>query len=418
MPDGVSWGAMVRKRMFAPRTRLPKGKQRRRERDADVTPGRAQLGSFAFGLSEFGGAIGDFGTLVPFAVGLITVCGLSPAGLLITLGLANLTTGLVFRLPIPIQPMKVLGAMAIAQAWAPTQVYTAALAMGALWLVLGASGTMGLLGRWTPDPVVRGIQIALGVNLGLQGARWIAGEWWLGLAALGLILVFRFMRRFPASIAVVAFGVGVMAVRGHLSGLPGPGLSLPTLTPPDLGLLWPAFRDGGLAQVPLTITNSVIATAILLRRWFPHRPLTERKLALSVGLLNATLPLLGSMPLCHGAGGLAARYHFGARTGGANLIEGTLELVAGLVFSASLAALLVRFPMAVLGAMMLWVGVELAKFGRELRLDWMLAPALATVAGTLAMNIAVGFAAGLAVHYLMYRDPAARRPRYVGHRSP
>ncbi len=379
---------------------------RRRER-----PG-LRLGSFEFSLAELGGAFGDFGTLVPFVVGLITVCGLSPAGLLISLGLANLATGVVFRLPVPIQPMKVLGAMAIAGVWSPDKVYTAGITMGGLWLVLGASGTIGKLGRWTPDPVVRGIQVALGLSLGLQGGRWIAGEWWLGLAALGLILLCRLTRHVPASLAALGLGVAVLAVRGELGALPGPALSLPAVTLPDLSLVWPALRDGGLAQIPLTITNSVIATAILLRRWFPETSVSERKLSLSVGVLNAVLPLLGGMPLCHGAGGLAARYHFGARTGGANLIEGALELTAGLLFSVAIAALLVLFPMPVLGAMMLLVGVELARFGRELRLDWSLAPALATVAGTLAVNIAVGFAAGLALHYLLFRGPRAGHPRF------
>lgn len=375
-------------------------------------------GPFRFGLQEWGGAVGDFGTLVPFVVGLITICGLAPAGLLVTLGLANVATGLLFRLPIPIQPMKALAAMAIAGVWSSDKVHTAALVMGGLWLLLGASRALRTLGRWTPDPVVRGIQLALGITLALQGARWIAGGWWLGLGALALILLCQLTRRVPASLAAIGLAVLVMALRGDLVGLPGPALSLPQLTLPDLGLVWPSLRDGGLAQIPLTITNSVIATAILLRRWFPGREVSERKLALSVGFLNAALPLLGSMPLCHGAGGLAARYRFGARTGGANLIEGTLELTAGLVFSAALATLLVAFPMPVLGAMMLLVGLELAKFGRELRLDWGLVPALTTVVGTLVANIAVGFAAGLLVHYLLFARPEGGRPRAVFRRSP
>jgi len=371
-----------------------------------------RLGSFEFSLPELGGALGDFGTLVPFVVGLITVCGLSPVGLLVSLGLANLAAGFIFRLPVPIQPMKALGAMAIAGAWTPDKVYTAGIAMGGVWLLLGGSGAMGKIGRWTPDSVVRGIQVALGLSLAIQGVRWITGEWWLGLVALGVILVCQLIRYVPASLAAVGLGIGVLALRGELVGLAGPALSLPSLTLPEVELVWPALRDGGLAQIPLTITNSVIATAVLLRRWFPERAASERKLALSVGALNAALPLFGGMPLCHGAGGLAARYHFGARTGGANVIEGALELVAGLFFSAAIAALLVVFPMPVLGAMMLLVGLELAKLGRELRADWSLAPALATVAGTLAANIAVGFAAGLAVHYVLFSGPRAHRPRW------
>lgn len=81
----------------------------------------AKIGSFEFSLRELGGSLGDLGTLLPLAVGYITVCGIDPAGMLVFMGLANILTGIIYRLPMPIEPMKVLAVMAIAQAWTPTR---------------------------------------------------------------------------------------------------------------------------------------------------------------------------------------------------------------------------------------------------------------------------------------------------------
>ncbi|UCD72449.1 MAG: putative sulfate/molybdate transporter, partial [Syntrophobacterales bacterium] len=61
-----------------------------------------KVGEFEFNLRELAGSMGDFGTLFPLAIGYMAICGLNPAGLLIMMGLANIVTGLVYRLPMPI----------------------------------------------------------------------------------------------------------------------------------------------------------------------------------------------------------------------------------------------------------------------------------------------------------------------------
>ncbi|HEU20701.1 MAG TPA: hypothetical protein ENO00_15195 [Deltaproteobacteria bacterium] len=57
------------------------------------------------------------------AVGHVAVCRLDSAGLLVMMGLANVITGLVYRLPMPIEPMKVLAIMARAQHWSTSMEY-------------------------------------------------------------------------------------------------------------------------------------------------------------------------------------------------------------------------------------------------------------------------------------------------------
>ncbi len=368
-----------------------------------------KIGSFEFNLREFAGSLGDFGTLLPLAIGYITVCGLDPAGLLVMMGLANIATGLVYRLPMPIEPMKVLAAVAIAQAWSPDKVYASGIVMGVVWLLMGATGAMGLIARSTPRSVIRGIQLSLGAMLALQGIKMI-GTWWaLGAASLLVVLLLRRSRFAPASIVLVAGGILIMHLQGGPAEWQGLSLSLPALVRIDPSLLWPAFRDAGLAQIPLTATNAVIATSVLIGEYWPEKRVSNRQLAFNMGVMNVIVPFAGGMPMCHGAGGLAGQYYFGARTGGANVIEGTLEIALGLLLAGSIASVFAAFPLSIVGAMMLMVGVEMAKFSKDLRPNRHLIPVLATLAGSIASNMAVGFAAGLLVHYLIVKRLPAKR---------
>src|SRR5512137_2145345 len=123
----------------------------------------AKIGSFEFNLRELAGSMGDFGVLFPLAVGYIAVCGLDPVGMLVMMGLANIVTGIVYRLPMPIEPMKVLAVMAIAQHWSPSMVYASGFAMGVIWLALAATNLIGWIARITPKSVIYGIQITLGI---------------------------------------------------------------------------------------------------------------------------------------------------------------------------------------------------------------------------------------------------------------
>ena len=176
-----------------------------------------KIGSFEFSLRELAGSFGDFGTLFPLAIGYIAVFGLDPAGLLIMMGVANIATGLVYRLPMPIQPMKVLAVVAIAQRWPPSMVHASGVAMGVLWVVLGLTGVMGWIARITPRPVVRGIQVSLGVLLAVEAVRLIWPAWLLGLAAVAVVLLLRKNRYAPAAVVLVALGLLPLAATATVS---------------------------------------------------------------------------------------------------------------------------------------------------------------------------------------------------------
>ena len=149
------------------------------------------IGPFEFSLRELSGAMGDFGTLFPLAIGYIAVCGLNPAGLLVTMGLANIITGIVYRLPMPIEPMKVLAVVAIAQQWPPSLIYASGLGMGIVWLLFAVTGIMDYVAKYTPRPVIRGIQVALGVLLALEALKFLADWWLLGAVSVLIVIILR-----------------------------------------------------------------------------------------------------------------------------------------------------------------------------------------------------------------------------------
>jgi MFS superfamily sulfate permease-like transporter len=360
-----------------------------------------KIRSFEFNLRELAGSMGDFGTLFPLAVGYIVVCGLDPCGLLVMMGVANIVTGIIYRLPMPIEPMKVLAVMAIAQHWTPSMVYASAFAMGIIWLFLGLTNIIGFIAKNTPLSVVRGIQIALGVLLALPAITMIQGSWALGLISILVILLLRNSRWAPAAVVLMLMGLAIMYFKGDLAGLGPLGFSLPSPAFFSPGDMLTTFVRGGLAQIPLTATNAVIATSALISQYFPERFVSEKKLAVNMGIMNLISPFFGGMPLCHGCGGLAGQYYFGARTGGTNIIEGVIELALGLFAAAWLVHLFSQFPTAIIGAMMFLVGLELVKFVRDVRWGLDIIPLVATVISAVFANMAIGFAAGLVTDRLV-----------------
>lgn len=361
---------------------------------------------FEFNLRELAGSMGDFGTLFPLAVGLIVVNGLNPAGLFIMLGLTNIITGLVYRLPMPVEPKKVVSVAAIAQQWPASLVYASGLGLGLTWFILAFTGWLHKIVAWTPLFVVRGIQLALAVLLTWEGLKMMRPEPWLGALAVIIVVVLRQNRYAPAALVLMALGVGIMAWRGGLQSLEV-AITLPPLTPPRLEDVWTAMLLAGFAQIPLSLTNAVIATAALIRDYFPDKPVSERRLMINMGFMNIIPAFFGGMPMCHGAGGLAGQYYFGARTGGTNILEGLIEISLGLFLGRSLDTLLAAFPMPLVGGMMFLVGLEMLKMIKGLQ-GWGLRLAIVTALVSAVTNMAVGFGAGLAAAYLV---------RWLAHRK-
>jgi MFS superfamily sulfate permease-like transporter len=361
-----------------------------------------RIGEYEFSRRELAGAMGDFGTLLPLAAGYIAVCGMDPSGLLVMMGLVNIALGLIYRLPMPLEPKKVVAAVAIAQAWEPPLVYTTGFTLGLLWLVLALSGLVERVVRLVPQPVMRGIQLALGIMLALTGLRMVSTWWIMGLVAVGVALLLRENRYLPGAIALVLLGLGVILWRGQAGEVFRFGFRLPPLTVPRLDLVIPGFLGAGLGQIPLTLTNATIATAALICDYFPGRAVPERKLVLNQGVMNVAVAFFGGMPMCHGSQGLAGQYYFGARTGGASILEGLIEIGLGLFLADSLVGLFNAFPSAILGGMMILVAWQLARPVAELRGEALFFAAFTGILAAVT-NMGVGALAGILLYHLWRR---------------
>jgi len=375
--------------------------------DLSTTPKKFK--DYEFNLRELAGSMGDFGTLFPLAVSYIAINGMNPAGLFIMLGLTNIALGLIYKLPMPLQPKKIIAVTAISQKWDPSLIHASGFGLGILWLFLSLTGLLQKLVKITPDFIVRGIQLALGITLAIQAVKWAAPSPWLGVLAIALVVLLRDNRYAPASLVLMALGVGIVAWQGNMPNSWDFSLTLPPLSIPKLQDVWKAMLLAGFAQIPLSITNAVIAPAALIREYFPEKAVSEKKLLLNMGWMNVVSSFFSGMPMCHGAGGLAGQYYFGARTGGASILEGLIEVAIGLFLSRSIADIMANFPMPLIAGMMLMVGFQLARTVRKLR-GWELGLAIGTAILSVFTNIGIGFLGGLLATIIYRKFTAAPRP--------
>ncbi len=374
-------------------------------------PHKVQAPGNSFDRYEFAGAFGDLGTLIPFAIAYIMVMRIEPLGLLFTFGVMLIGAGLYYRTPIPVQPMKAIGSAAITQAAAitPGMVWGAGIFTGIFWLTMGLTGALDFISRFTTKPVVKGIVLGLGLSFVTQGIRMMQRDFIIALIALAMTFLLLANRRIPAMFVLIIFGVGAALLKNpdlvkELSGIHF-DFQLPRLAVGQI--TWPEFIKGvlilGIPQIPLTFGNAVIAITAENNRLFPERPVTEKKIAISQGILNLFSPLFGGIPVCHGAGGMAGHVRFGARTGGALIILGILLLITGLCFSSSVLLIFEIFPLSVLGVILFFAGLELAVSARDAGSEKSDYYILLITAGFAIWNMGAGFLAGIITQELIKR---------------
>lgn len=378
--------------------------------DGAAPPPAAHAG-LRFDRAEWAGAFGDLGTLVPFLLAYITVVGVQPAGLLLAFGIALIATGTYFRTPFPVQPMKAIGAVAVTGAAqtavvTPESVAVAALATGFIWLGLGVTGATERVVKWVGRPVIIGVTLGLGIAFMIDGARMMSANAWLAAPLLLLTILLLSRRALLAMVLLLVVGAASAiltepAVAVALTRVEA-GMTLPAW--PFHGITWEAVFVGvvllALPQVPLTLGNAVIAPVEFNNHEFPDRPATERKVAISTGVMNTVGSVIGGVPMCHGAGGMAAQVSFGARTGGAPVILGTLLVLLALFFSDSISTLLRLFPAPVLGVMLFLAGIQLALGSCDLSRDKGERFVTLGTAALSVFNVGVAFVFGIAMLWI------------------
>lgn len=358
-----------------------------------------------FSIQEFAGAFGDWGTLVPFIIGYVAIVGFNPAGIFLTLGMINIILGIRYNLPLPVQPQKTIGTVAIAQKWTTSMVISTGFGTGIIWALLGFSKKLNAIVKRVPMIAVRGIQLGLGLILGWAALLLFYENIWLGIISFLVILVLIKNEKFPSAIILMFLGffliffTGAMVYSDIMFKAPQFAFFLPKWEELLIGMLL-----AGIAQLLLTLTNVMIATISLVKDLFPEKEevIDANSLALNMGVMNLINPFIGGMPTCHGSGGLAAQYAFGARTGGSMIFEGVIELFLGLFFSQTLFLLFTTFPKAILGAMLLYTALLLGKIAFT---DFNMRSFPIIIISALFcffINITVGFLIGL-VLFLVFR---------------
>ena len=379
-------------------------------------------GSFRFDLAELAGALADLGVLVPIAVALIVKNGLTPTAVLLPAGLLYVVAGLVYRLPVPVQPLKAFGAIAIAHGFGADDIAAGALLMGAIFVALGASGLLDRVAKVFPRPIIRGIQLSVGLLFCQLAWKLVSATpkaftdhrhsvWWLGVATVGVIAAALLLRGRKITLVFLAIAAFAMMLGFHGAPRYGPSaLHIPHLS-------WSVFSAAAVAlvlpQLPLSFANSCLATADTARAYFGDVA-TERvrpgRLAMTLGVANLFAGAISGMPVCHGAGGMTAHRSFGARSGGAPIMLGSVLIALALAVGATLTAALAGFPVPILAGLLTVAGLLHITLLKDLRGRWNWAVAIAVGVVGFLSNLAVALVGALLIWWAV-RGFQSRRAR-------
>jgi MFS superfamily sulfate permease-like transporter len=355
-------------------------------------------------LEEIAGAVGDFGTIFPIMLGVAIVCpDVNVSHFFLFLAAWYIIAGFYYRLPIPIEPMKAIGAIVIAEGLSGGEIVASGIIVGVLFLLLGLVGGMTWIGERIPKSVVRGVQAGLALLLLKTSLGYIISDVLFAALSIGIIVAFFIASqrtRVPDISALMVLGIGLaagIATQGMppFRLIPIPGLVIPA--PADfITGTW----DLALPQIPLTLTNAILATSLLTYDLFPKKGVDPDRLSRTIGAMNLISTPLGGFPMCHGAGGLAAMYRFGARTGGANIIAGLFILIFAIAFAPP--EVLTLIPFGVFGALLVFVAIELGKHSAKTE-SYLVTGAIAVL--TLVIGLTIAFIIGMVLAYaLQWRE--------------
>ena len=361
-----------------------------------------------FDRNEWSGAFGDIGTDFPLIVGMILAAGLDSASVLVTFGVMQIFTGSFYKMPMPIQPLKAMATIVITQKISPNILYGGGLAIGISMLLLNITKLIDWISRVVPKAVIRGIQLGLGIKLGLLAlqdyviADGVAG-YYLAAAAFLLAIFLLGNRKYPPAIFIIMLGMFyafVFKVDAH-SFINAVGIHLPQIHTPTWADILTGFLILTIPQIPLSIGNSILATNQIANDWYPKRTVTIRKISYTYSLINLINPFFSGIPTCHGSGGIVGHHTFGGRTGGSVIIYGCLYIFLGLFLSQGFDTLVHIFPLPILGILLLFESLGLMLLVQDVT-DSKSSFMIALLVGLISGGIQYGFVIGLFVGTLIY----------------
>ncbi|MFH1761226.1 MAG: putative sulfate/molybdate transporter [bacterium] len=359
-----------------------------------------------FNLQEISGGFGDLGTFIPIALALILICKMDAFSVLFWAGIMNIISGIIFRLPIPVQPIKAIATIAIAEGLSIGEIHAAGLSVGIIIFILGITGLVKKISISVPKAVVWGILLGIGSKLIFKGMSFIFKDnlnqtsvFAPLFLSIGFISAGFYLKKFPSALLVFILGIVLIIFRSRIPiDIGNMELSGFVFTFPGRSDWFTGFTICALPQVPLTLLNSVIAVSALSGNLFPGRAVNETRMALSVSAMNLVACLFGGMPMCHGSGGLAGQYRFGARSGGSVVFIGTVKVLTAFILGNEAINILKEYPQNILGLLLMAAGIELIRPAlKKQKIPYVFITA-ATAILIFIFNTAIRFCAGLLLY--------------------
>ena len=372
----------------------------------------SDIKSIKFNKQELSGAFGDIGTDLPLIIAMILAANLYIPGVLIMFGVMQILTGLIYKMPMPAQPLKAMATLVIAQQIGGNVLLGAGLAIGIVMLILSVTGLLDKIALWIPKAVVRGLQLGLGLSLcSLAFKNYISSDsiygYILPFIAFIIVLLFIDNKKYPASLLVIVLGVVyALFFKIDVEEIPSAfGFSLPVFGVPTIEDITKGFILLALPQIPLSLGNSIIATKQVAKDLFPEREeLSIKKIGITYSFMNLINPFFGGIPTCHGSGGMVGHYAFGGRTGGSVIIYGSLFVFLGLFLSNGFHNVIQAFPLPVLGIILLFEGIALSSLIKD-TIDVRKNFLIAILVGVIAFGLPYGFVISMIVGTIVYYAP-------------
>jgi SulP family sulfate permease len=321
---------------------------------------------------DVSGALADLGLLVPLTAALVVVNGLDVGSVLLLAGLLVVTAGLVFRIPFPVQPLKALTALAVAQSLGPDVIHAAGLEIGLVLMLMSLTGLATLMSKLFTKPVVRALQFGVGWLLVVTAVKLVVNPpavfvhspssrtgLLLAAATVVVVVIAAWRRWYLLSIALVVAGV-IVTLLVEQPTFGGPSIDLPTFSIPPWSVFGTAFVLLVIPQIPLTYGNAVVGVSDLAREQFGERAnrVSPGRVALVCGLGNVASATFGGMPMCHGSSGLSAHVRMGAQTWKMNAMLGGTLITLGVFFSDQVLEMFGLLPVWVLGGFLAYAGIR------------------------------------------------------------
>lgn len=363
-----------------------------------------------FDRNELSGSFGDLGTSFPLIIGLVLTCKLDVTSVMVMFGVMQIFTGFMYGMPMSVQPLKAMAVIMISQKLNGDLLYGAGLAIGITMLLLSVTNILDYLVRIIPLSVIRGIQFGLGLSLAnLALNDYVQADGYIGyilaFIAFAITLVLLGNRKYPSALIVMSIAL-IYALIFELDFHKlndGIGFQLPNFHVPTKDMIWQGFLALALPQIALSISNSVVATHQTTSDLFPEKKLTYKKIGITYSVMNIVNAFFSGIPTCHGSGGIAGHYTFGARTGGSVIIYGSICIVIGLFFSSVFDEVIKCFPFPILGIILLFESITLMSFIKSIihsKKDLVIALLVALMALGLPHGYVIGLIVGSLIYYL------------------